>query len=366
MINRFRPFRAAALLLAVPALLSACKKDTDDPTPAAPGAMYVVNQGNFLRSNADITRFDRASGAVVRAQFATANPSITGGLGDVAQSMTVVDGKGYIVVNNSNKIVVVTLAVTLADFKQVAEIAGLEQPRYMAVYAGKGYVTEWGLVYGAAGRVSEIDLTTNTRTGRTFVVGVRPEEIVATTAGLLVANSGGASLTGLSPLLGTSTTAVPMPDGPTAVRLDGGGRLWVLCAGHIAYTPSFDIDTLTSTPGSLVSVPLTNLTAPSVRFFNRKGVSPGSLTFTADRSRLYYTYIGHVFTMTTADAALPRTAFLRRKAGFDALGVDPTDGTLYAADQRAFTGDGRVLRYRPSGSVIDSFSTAVGPTQFVF
>jgi hypothetical protein len=351
--------RFCGLLLAAPLLLASCEDDKVEPTPSAARPMYVVNQGNFTRANAEVTRFDRGTGAAVRAQFAAANPGLT--LGDVAQSMAVRDGKGYLVVNNSNKIVV----VNMTDFKQVGEIAGLAQPRYLAFYLGKGYVTEW-VAFGGAGRVSEIDLTTNTLTGRTWPTGAQPEEILATTTGLLVANSGAAFLTAFSPLATTTTSVPTLADGPTNLRLGAGGRLWVLCAGRIAYTPTFDVDTAASTPGALVAMPVSSLATPSVRVFGRRGVSPGNLALTADGSRLYYTYLGHVFGMGAADAALPRTALIRRKSGFGALGVDPADGTLYAADQRGYTTDGRVLRYQSTGAVIDSFNTAVGPTQFVF
>ncbi len=357
MTLRLRP-HFLALLLAAPLFLASCEDNAISPTEARPGAMYVVNEGNFLRANAAVTRYDRASGAVVRDQFTAANSGVA--LGDVAQSMTVYDGKGYIVVNNSNKIVV----VTMSDFKQVAEITGLALPRYLTVYGTKGYVTEW-VGFSGNGRVSEIDLTTNALTGRTFATGELPEEIVTTPTGVLVANSGGASLTNITLLLTTNVAQVPTgADGPSAVRLDGGGRVWVLCGGKIAYTPTFDIDTVASTRGALVSFALANPSASSVRLFNRKGVSPDNLTFNGDKTRLYYTYNGNIFAMSTTDAALPRTALVRRS--FNALGVDPTDGTLYAADQRGFTADGRVLRYRSTGAVIDSFNTAVGPTQFVF
>jgi DNA-binding beta-propeller fold protein YncE len=359
MMQNVRPLRPLfALLLGATALVSGCN-DGDDPQPtAAPGAMYVVNQGNFGRANAAVTRYDRANGAAVRDQFAVANPGVA--LGDVAQSMTVYDGKGYIVVNNTNKIVV----VQMSDFKQIAEITGLALPRYMAVYGTKGYVTEW-VGFSGNGRISEIDLTTNALTGRTFPTGELPEEIVATPTGVLAANSGGSSLTNLTLLVTTATATIPTgADGPTAVRLDANGRVWVLCSGRIAYTPSFDIDTLASTRGALLSFALTNPTASTVRLFNRKGTMPGNLTFNPDRTRLYYTYNGSVFAMGTSDATLPSTAFVRRS--FGALGVDPTDGTIYAADQRSYTGDGRVLRYRSTGAVLDSFNTAVGPTQFVF
>ncbi len=360
MTIRFPSFRSLLLLTAVPALLSACKKDDEEPPTPAPTTtrMYVINQGNFLRANAAITRYDRASGTVVRDQFAVANPGVA--LGDVAQSMTVVGDKGYIVVNNSNRIAV----VQLSDLKQIAEITGLEQPRYMVVASGKGYVTEWGATFGAAGRVSELDLTTNTRTGRTFATDVQPEEITATPNGLLVANAGAGFLTTVNLTTG-ATGQVRTPMGPTAVRLDASGRAWVLCSGLIAYDPvTYAVDTANSTPGALFSFSPTNPSDSTTRLFNRKGTAPSNLLLAAAGTRLYYTYHGNVFTMSTTDPALPRTAFIRRR--FDALGFDPASNLLYCADQRGFTADGRVLRYRVSGAVIDSFATAVGPTQFVF
>ena len=48
------------------------------------------------------------------------------------------------------------------------------------------------------------------------------------------------------------------------------------------------------------------------------------------------------------------------------VGVDPADGTIYGADSRGYTTDGRVLRYGANGTALGEFGTAVGPTHFVF
>ncbi len=356
-LRPFRPF-LATLLMGAMALTSGCNDDDDpQPTPAPLGAMYVVNQGNFRSANAAVTRYDRGTGAVVADQFAVANPGVA--LGDVAQSMTVYDGKGYIVLNNSNRIAV----VQMSDFKQIAQIDSLKLPRYMAVYGTKGYVTEW-VGFSGNGRVSEIDLTTNTLTGRTFPVGVLPEDITATSTGVIVANSGSSSLTNITLLLAPTTVTIPTGvAGPSAVRFDATGKAWVLCSGEVAYT-STGIDTTASTAGALISFPLTNPTATVVRRFNRKGTIPASLSFTADRTRLYYSYNGNVFTMSTTDATLPRTAII--SGAFDALGIDPQNGNIYCADQRGYTGPGRISRYSATGTLIAGFDSSVGPTQFVF
>ena len=319
--------------------------------------MYVVNQGAYTHSDAAITRYDRATGAVVRNQFVAANPGITGGLGDVAQSMTIVGDKGYIVVNNSNRIAV----VRMSDFKQIGQIDSLKLPRYLVAVGSKGYVTEY-VSYTDPGRVTEIDLATNTLTGRTFVVGSLPEQIVATAAGqLIVANSASKTLSIIDP----ATAAVrsePTTDTPTYLRLDAQGRVWVLCSGIVAYPA----DTTASTAGALVRFDPAAAagSAALVLPFNRKGSAPGALTIDAAGTTLYYSYHGNSYRMPTSATGLPRTALLPQ--AFDALGVDPTDGTIYGADSRAYSGDGRVSRYRANGTAIDGFDTAVGPTQFVF
>ena len=67
----------------------------------------------------------RSSSATVRypAAYMQANRAA---LGDVAQSMVIQSDRAYVVVNNSNKVEV----VSLPHFKSVASIGGLKLPRY--------------------------------------------------------------------------------------------------------------------------------------------------------------------------------------------------------------------------------------------
>jgi len=103
--------------------LFACKPDaqqtiiTDDFK-----GVFVVNEGGFGKSNGSIGLYKPGSQQYFDA-YKTANGI---GLGDVVQSMTLIDGKYYIAVNNSNKIEV----VNQADFKSLASIA-TNSPRYV-------------------------------------------------------------------------------------------------------------------------------------------------------------------------------------------------------------------------------------------
>ena len=59
-------------------------------------------------------------------------------LGDVAEAMKVYNMKGYIVVNNSNTVEV----VSLPDFKSVKSITGFNSPRNIEfIDSNKAYVT---------------------------------------------------------------------------------------------------------------------------------------------------------------------------------------------------------------------------------
>ena len=59
--------------------------------------VFIVNEGNFNFGNASLSYYDVGSGRVENSVFSRANGM---SLGDVAQSMTVHGGRGYIAVNN--------------------------------------------------------------------------------------------------------------------------------------------------------------------------------------------------------------------------------------------------------------------------
>jgi len=48
------------------------------------------------------------------------------------------------------------------------------------------------------------------------------------------------------------------------------------------------------------------------------------------------------------------------------LGVDPTTGNIYVSDAIDYVQKGKVYRYHPDGSLIDSFTAGVIPGGFYF
>ncbi len=87
-------------------ILFSCKKDTEDSIPVAAftaenGGIYISNEGNFQSANATLTYFNPSNKTTIDDPFKQVNNQ---SLGDICQSMNLINGKLYIVVNNSGKI----------------------------------------------------------------------------------------------------------------------------------------------------------------------------------------------------------------------------------------------------------------------
>ena len=98
--------------------------------------LFVINEGNFNYGNATLSYYNPTTKSVENEIFYRANAMK---LGDVAQSMTIHDGKGWVVVNNSH----VVFAIDLTTFREVGRITNLTSPRYIHfVSDNKAYVTQ--------------------------------------------------------------------------------------------------------------------------------------------------------------------------------------------------------------------------------
>ena len=130
-------------------VLSSCENNKEeDPNPVTPiveptpveytNGVFVTCEGPFMTGTGTVSYYSRSNGTVYNDLFNSAN-SLP--LGNLVQSMTISNSKGYVVVNNADKIEV----VNSTDFKSLAKISGLSLPRYLlAVNANKASVSQWG------------------------------------------------------------------------------------------------------------------------------------------------------------------------------------------------------------------------------
>ncbi len=360
-------------------LLNSCspKEDEKLPEPVA-SRVFVVNEGAFRNDNGTVSLFDPTAKTVTPDLFQRVNG--TGRiLGDVVQNLAVAGGKGYAVVNNSNKIEV----VSLPDFRSVATIRGLHSPRYLlAVSATRAYVTQWGrdtLSEVRNGRrvsiakvragIKVINLVTNTVID-SIATGALPERLTLAGGRVFVANYGGNTLTVIDPVTGLVAATVPVGDAPNSFVLDKNARLWVLCGGQVQYGAN-GVDYATTTPGSLHFLDPGNPTAgATARTFATNRFVPTDLQLNPGRDQLYfraidaYTSLGGVCRVGVAAATLPDLTAPFITGLFYGLGIDPNTGVIYAGTGN-LSAD-KFGRYQADGSKIDEYAAGLGVNGFVF
>lgn len=341
------------LTLAVTLISISCTKDDETSKKGAfSNGIFIVNEGPYKNGTGTITYFDPDSNQVKQDIFETVNGRP---LGNIAQSMTIYNGKGYIVVNNAGKVEV----VDLATFESEATITNLENPsQFLAIDAQKAYVSDW------AGYVAVVDLASNT-ISKTIAAGTGPDAMLKSGNYVYVANTGGLSIDSSITVIDFATDKVVKTikagDAPEGIVADGNGRIWVLCkgAGYSGWPQAGD------TPGKLLRIDPNTLTIDFTYAFSSSDVHPEKLVINKQKSILYflYNYGVYRFNITLADAS-PE---LIKSRSFYSLGYENKTGYLYAADVKDYSSDGIVLRIKADdGAVVDSIQAGIIPRGFAF
>ena len=323
--------------------LASCKKDEQ---PAGAGhyteGVFVVNEGPF-GGTGTITWHNPRTGETVQDVFGLANGGAV--LGQFVQSLTLHNGKAYVVVNGANKVYVVD-AVT---FVYLDTIGGLAQPRHLLPVRDQyAYLSQWG-ADGLSGSVVKIDLSTN-KVVKTIPAGHGPEKLHLALSGALWApNSGGYGLDSTITSISLATDAVNNTfsaggKNPCCIQT-GQGAEYALCKGDwLAPDDS----------GYLVELGAGGTSAfPLPQGADDLSVSPDGQTF-------YFTSGGSIW---SAGPSGPKKWLDQPAYG---LGCDPLSGNLYCADAKDFNSVGEVVIYKPSGEKVGGFPVGIAPGEVVF
>ena len=120
-------------------LLTSCMKwdyGMEEEFRVADTGLFITNEGNSQYGNATLSFYNPVTKEVENEIFYRANGMK---LGDVAQSMVIRDGIGWVVVNNSH----VVFAIDIHTFKEVGRITNFTSPRYIHFLSDeKAYVTQ--------------------------------------------------------------------------------------------------------------------------------------------------------------------------------------------------------------------------------
>lgn len=334
-------------------LISCSSDDSSEPAPN-PTAAYekgilVTNEGPFNNGSGTVTYISNDYATVDQNIFRKVNGM---DLGNIVQSMGFADDLAYIVVSNSQKIMV----VDRYSFERKDSITtDLENPRYFMSTAGsKGYVTDWGDPFdNSDDYVALMDLRTNTVVSK-ISVAFGPEKMVSHNNKVYVAHQGAFSQNNLiSVISGASVeSTITVGDVPNSMVIIG-NNLYVLCGGNPDYSGN-------ETPGTLVKIDLsTNQVSQTFSFSATQ--HPSSLA--ADGNNLYFNLDGKVYQVDSNSINLPGTAIIQ--GSFYTL--EGRNGKLYASDAGDFASRGRLVIYDlSSNQQIQEFQVGIVPGGIYF
>lgn len=308
--------------------------------------LFILNEGNFMYGNASLSYYDFGSGECMNDVFMRANGAK---LGDVAQSMTIHGGKGYVVVNNSGAIYV----LDLSTFEVCGIIRGLVSPRYIHFVSDeKAYVTD---LYAA--RISVVDPRTNAVVG-SIDTGVHKstERMVQYGRYVFVCCwSYDDTILVVDSQTDEIVREIAVGRQPDSMVLDRNGRVWCLCGGGLS----------ADAQASLWRIDAETQRVDKVFYFaaNR---APSELCIDGGGENLYF-LDDDVMTMPVDADALPQQPLIdNRGTIYYGLAVDPHSGDIYVADAVDYVQDGTVYRYTRAGVFVDSFRVGITPGAFCF
>lgn len=332
----------------------ACEKDPLPNVQAGSAGYFVVNEGGFGNSNTSISFYDRSANTMTNDVFAKKNGRP---LGDQAESITVYDGKAYVVVQHSAKIEV----INADDFSSVNTIStGIESPRYfLPITAHKAYVSDWG--DGFTGSVKVIDLDKMMVTN-TIATGKGPNEMILKDGKVYVANSGGYDNDNTISVIDVSkdavTSTITVGDNPNSLRFDKDGNLWVLGAGKFAYNPDYSVDVANSTKSTISKVvngqETTRLSISEIAY-------PGAAHLNINKAgdQLFYLFNGAVYSLTNSASTAPIASLIGDKYYYG-LAVDPFTDNIIACEAPDFSSPGKIYAY-DNTTLVYSFEVGIAP-----
>jgi hypothetical protein len=271
--------------------------------------------------------------------------------------MTVHRKRAFIVVNNSNKIEV----VSLEDFKSVATIDNLTLPRYfMGLNDDKGYVSCWDSTVKVI-NLSDYSIITSIQTGS------GPDEMILAGNQLFVINSGGFGVDSTVTVIRTDeeepAVLIKVGDRPSGIQKDAHGNIWILCSGKgwNGFPAPGD------SQGKLVCIdPGSKEIIKEIPFPDSEN-HPDNLVIDGTGTMLYYNHPTGLYTFSINDSILNPQPLIVGNAMFYGLGFDKETDLLMVTDPLDYAQNGWVFRFNAlDGKPVDSFMVGIIPNGFWF
>lgn len=339
------------IILFVLTLFASCKKQEvgpqcptcqDEVIPTTTDIL-IGCEGNFGWGNASLSSYNPLNGDVTNQVFTGVNGF---SLGDVLQDITATNGKLYVTMNNSGKIVV----MDTSDYTFLGEIQGLNSPRFFeALNNSKGYVSD---LY--ANSIQVINLSTNVVSSS--IPTQRWTEHLLIHDDYLYASAPDTNwVFRINTLTNSIEDTITVGLAPSGMVTDKNDKMWILTSGGtneelaklVRYNPTSNVIEQTLT-------------------FNDLSESPGNLRIDEKRENIYFLNDG-LQTMSIFDTSVPVSKAIPTNGSvFYGMNVDPINKDVYITDAVDYVQQGKVYRYDSIFQPLDTFTVGIIPQSIWF
>jgi DNA-binding beta-propeller fold protein YncE len=287
--------------------------------------------------------FDETQGIVSDNYFKLKNPDAV--LGSVPQSITKIGINYFLVVNNTNKIIVLD-----SNFVKITEINNLLSPRYvLALPNNKAYVTDL-----KANAIHIINTQTFAKIGTIPCAGWT-EKMILIGSLAYITNYNKSILYVVDINTDAIADSIAITKGAEAIEKDKNNNIWVMCTSVYNTEHKYIYNINPSTKTIIKTFEFAINAAPSKMCINNAG------------NCLYYIN-KHVYKLGIDDATLPTNFVIDGSAPkiLYGLAIQPSNENIYVSDSKAGQSISKIFVYKNTGETITNFDAGYFAGNFFF
>jgi YVTN family beta-propeller protein len=305
--------------------------------------VIISNEGGFQNGNSSLSIYDKEINTITNKLYESINQS---NIGDVLQSMNHINHELYLIVNNSQKIII----VDDETYEYKTEINGFTSPRNLVpINSNIAYVTD---LY--ANKIFVIDLNDKIIVSEIEVNGWC-EEMISHNGKVYVANVEGNQLYVIDTHNNQIIDSIQITESPSDLEIDKSNNIWVLSKGNISNNINPAISIYNPVQDSIIYV----------KTMDNLNGTPSNLTMNSNRSNAYFIQ-GDVIKTNVNYPLNFETLYYNTGQQFYGLGIDPYNKEIYLSDAIDYVQNGVIYRLDSSGNEIDVFTAGIIPNQFLF
>ncbi len=352
-MNTFKKYTFLFLISFSLIFVTSCGKDEteDDPITSFGDGIFVVNTESEVSEKSSVSYYDRTRDEVANDIYLKKN-SVP--IPKELYSMSVFDGKGYLILAGVGKIIV----VDPISMEMLATIDGFDIPHhFLPIGNNKAYVSDWGND-GVTGSVKIVDLVGNSIIG-TIPTRRGPEHLLKQGNNVYISMTGGFFVDSVVTVINTATDQIvkniDVELVPSSMQLDKNGDIWVLCRGLIDF----------QNPNNSRQGELIKLVDDEIELSITVASAASDLVINNSKDVLYF--LNPIASSWTwehpiASTTLATVPFIDIPVNH--LGYDPETNLLIGADIGNTQQNGELVLFDSNGKEETRFEVGILPTNF--